>query len=283
MMTDDNTNNMSRIETASPHDGVEKDYLWLHVKSLPYFRSLLRAVEARFYNEITLPSPTIDIGCGDGHFASVAFDRKMEVGIDPWWEPIREAARWGAYHSLIQSDGEQLPFPNKYFASAVSNSVLEHIPHIDQVLIEIGRVLKAGAPFVFCVPNDRLLPALSISRSLESIGLSSLAAGYRRFFERISRHYNSDPPDVWNERLEKAGFSIDRWWHYFSPEATAVMEWGHYFGLPSLVSRKLTGRWIISPTMWNLGTTYRMIKPYYDEMPIRDDGTYTFYIAIRNP
>ena len=102
----------------------QKDFLWLHVKDLPYFRSLLRAVEARFYQDIELPTPTLDIGCGDGHFASVAFDRQIDVGIDPWWEPLREAQKWGGYHSLIAADGARVPFPDGYFASAISNSAM---------------------------------------------------------------------------------------------------------------------------------------------------------------
>ena len=60
---------------------MSKDYLWLHLKELPYFRSLVRAVEARFYQDFELPAPTLDVGCGDGHFATVAFERPLEVGL----------------------------------------------------------------------------------------------------------------------------------------------------------------------------------------------------------
>ena len=48
------------------------DLLWQHLKDLPYFRALLRAVEARFYADLTLGEPALDLGCGDGHFASLA-------------------------------------------------------------------------------------------------------------------------------------------------------------------------------------------------------------------
>ena len=270
-------------QNKHPAVPMTKDYLWLHIRSLPYFRSLLRAVEARFYQNIELPSPTLDLGCGDGHFATVAFERQIEIGLDPSSAPIREAASLGGYKYLIQANGDSMPFPGGYFSSAISNSVLEHIPQIDDVLAETWRVLRPDAPFIFCVPNDRLLPTLSIARLLDKARLHSFADAYRSFFNTISRHHHSDSAEVWGERLQRAGFSIDRWWHYFSPAATAVMEWGHYFGLPSLVCRKLTGRWILSPTRWNLGLTDFMIRPYYEEDPLREDGTYTFYIARRNP
>ena len=266
--------NVNNIQT-------QKDFLWLHIKDLPYFRSLLRAVEARFFQDIDLQSPVLDIGCGDGHFASVTFTRKIEVGIDPWWDPLQEAYKLGGYQSLIAADGARIPFPDNYFASAISNSVLEHIPNVDYVLKEAWRVLKVNAPLIFCVPNDKLLSSLSIARGLEKFGLHAIANVYKNFFERIARHHHSDNPEIWQSRLSNAGFKLEQWWHYFSPSATAVMEWGHYFGLPSLIARKLTGKWILVPSYWNLALTYRMIKRYYEENPIRDDGTYTFYIAKR--
>lgn len=258
-----------------------KDYLWQNLIALPYFRSLMRAVEARFYQDIELPGPVLDVGCGDGHFATVAFDHPLDVGIDPWGPPIHEAGTRGAYRLLVQGDAGRMPFPDAYFNSAVSNSVLEHIPQVEAVLQETARVLKPGAPFIFCSPNHQFLEALSISRALDRAGLHGAAGSYRAFFNRISRHYHSDPPEVWQPRLEQAGFEVVRWWHYFSPQALQVSEWGHYLGLPSLVSRKLTGRWILVPAHWNLDPTYHLIKRYYEADPVRPDGVCTFYITRR--
>ena len=231
-----------------------KDFIFLHLEDLPYFRALIRGVEAAYYQDIDLPAPIYDVGCGDGHFASLTFDKKIDVGLDPWHGPIHEAKHYGAYRGLVEADGAKSPFPNNHFASAISNSVLEHIPHLDSVLIETARVLKPGAPFYFCVPNPRYLSELSISRVL--------GKGYTEWFRRISRVYHADNPDVWEARLERAGFTLERWWHYFSPSAMRVLEWGHYFGVPSVVARVLTGRWIISRTRWNLALTERFVRKY---------------------
>jgi hypothetical protein len=59
-----------------------------------------------------------------------------------------------------------------------------------------------------------------------------------------------------------------------------VLEWGHYFGLPSLAARKLTGRWVIAPTKWNLWLTENFVRRYASETSI-EDGTFTFYVAKR--
>ncbi len=258
---------------------TNKDYLWLHLRELPYFRALLRAVEARFYENLELPSPTLDLGCGDGHFASIAFERPLEVGIDPWWGPLCEAETRQVYQGLAQSDGAALPFPDHYFASAVSNSVLEHIPHLEGVLPELARVVKPEAPFIFCVPNHNFMANLSVGRFLDQVRFNRLGDAYRTFFNRISRHHHCDPPEVWESRLERAGFRIERWWHYLSPEALRTLEWGHYLGLPSWVSRVLTGRWILASNEWNLSLTRRYVQRYYDEPIASENGAYTFYLA----
>jgi len=250
-----------------------KDYLYLHLRDLPYFRALIRGVEAVFYQGLSMPSPTLDVGCGDGHFASLVFDRQIDVGLDPWTAPIHEAGRRQAYRFLVQADGGRSPFPDGYFASAFSNSVLEHVPNIDTVLADVSRCLQPEAPFYFCVPNEHYLSELSLSRLL--------GKGYADWFRRISRVEHADGPKAWKDRLERAGFKLDRWWHYFPPAAMRVLEWGHYFGLPSLLVRKLTGKWILAPAKWNLRLTEKFVRPYATCEPV-EDGTFTFYIARKN-
>ena len=123
----------------------------------------------------------------------VILPRSLLIGKLMWAlthgpRPIHEAGRRNCYRLLVQADGAQVPFPQGYFASAFSNSVLEHIPHIDDVLADTARVLKPGAPFYFCVPNERYLSELSISHLL--------GKGYTEWFRRISRVQHADGPQV---------------------------------------------------------------------------------------
>lgn len=256
-----------------------RDYLTPHLRDLPYFRALLRAIEARFYEGISLPEPVLDLGCGDGHFASLAFDQPLTVGLDPWWGPLQEASHRTAHRHLTCAAGDSMPYPDNYFASAISNSVLEHIPDLDPVLAETARVLRPGAKFIFCVPNDRFLDTLAIGSWLDGLGLSGLAQTYRDFFNRISRHYHCDPFHTWKNRLAEFGFQIEGWWDYFPPPALHTLEWGHYFGVPSWVSKVLFGRWILAPTSWNLFLTDRLVRPHYEADPRDSLGVYSFYIT----
>ena len=249
---------------------IPKDFLFLQISSLPYFRGFLRAIESSYYQDLPMPAPIYDVGCGDGHFASLTFENKLDVGLDPWHNPIHEAKKFGAYKSLVEADGSRSPFPSNHFASGLSNSVLEHIPHIDAVLEETARVLKPNAPFYFCVPNPRYFSALSLTKIF--------GKPYENWFRKISRVHHADEPDVWEARLNRAGFALEKWWHYFPPAAMRVLEWGHYFGVPSVAAKVLTGKWIISPTKWNLALTESYVKKYASPAPV-DDGTFTFFIA----
>jgi SAM-dependent methyltransferase len=264
--------------TDSEAAGGGKDFLWLHLRELPYFRAILRAVEARFYQGLDLPRPILDVGCGDGHFASVTFESRIDIGVDLHLPSLREAGGRGVYHLLLDSDGTRLPLRSESLGSAFSNSVLEHLPDLDGVLAEISRALKPGAPLFFTVPNPGYRTELSFPRFLASLGLRRAARGYQNYFMWMSRTRNMMYEPEWTERLARAGLAVERTARYFSPAALQALEWGHYFGAPSLLARWLTGRWILVPRRWNLWLTERLTRRYYLEM-LCPDGTYSYYLA----
>jgi SAM-dependent methyltransferase len=256
------------------------DLLWQHLKTLPAFRALLRAVEARFYPYIPLPEPTLDLGCGDGHFAQMAFPgRTITAGIDPWWRPLQKATRAGNYAVPVQAMGDYLPFADGFFAGAFSNSVLEHIPDIQPVLNEVSRVLKPGARFIITMPSHYFTDYLGGGAFFDRLRLDGLAGRYRRLFNKISRHAHTDPPEKWAGRLAAAGFGIERWQYYFSRDALRALEAGHVQGLPSAVLHALTGHWIIAPWKSSLRPTERWVRPFYEEAAEIDSGAYLLFVA----
>jgi SAM-dependent methyltransferase len=269
--------------------GTAGDLLWQHLKALPAFRSLLRAVEARFYQDfLPLEEPVLDVGCGDGHFASIAFPRPLRAGIDPAAGCLREAGQWGAYHLLAQASGDALPFPSGHFSTVVSNSVLEHIPAVEPVLAEVSRVLRdpdpaqgrPGGRFIFCVPGERFTELLLFTDLFRGLGLEGLARAYERYFNRISRHHHCDGAETWERRLAAVGLELTTSFYYFSRQATHALDAGHYLGFPSLAAKRLFGRWILVPTRWNLALTERWLRPLYEE-PLPEVGAYLFCVATK--
>jgi SAM-dependent methyltransferase len=254
------------------------EILWRHIPSLPYFRGFLRAVEDCFYQDIPLTHPVLDLGSGDGHFASTAFDHKLDVGLDPWVKPTKEARQRDAYRILILGEGGRIPFGDGTFAMVTSTSVLEHIPDLSPVLREAARVLKPGGTFVFCVPNHRFPGALWGRNFLMNIGLPKVAAAYSRWFNRIARHAHTDSPEVWQARLNEAGFDLLDTWDYFPPKALHILEWGHPLGLPALINKKQFKRWVLVPRRWNLALPWKWTRPFMDD-PRSPEGVCSFFIA----
>jgi len=254
--------------------------LWRHLSALPYFRGFLRAVEDRFYQDIDLPEPVLDVGSGDGHFASVAFQKKLDVGLDPWAAPMKEAKAREGYQLLVLAEGAQIPFPEAHFTSVVSTSVLEHIPDIQGVINDISRVIKPGGKFVFCVPNHRFPLKLWGKLFLHKLGLRSLGESYSRLFNRIARHAHTDAPEIWVNRLNLAGFEVEDTWDYFSPRMLHILEWGHPLGLPYWVSKKLFGKWVLFPNRFFLAIPWAMTRKYMNS-PKSAEGVCSFFIARR--
>lgn len=268
------------------------DPLWDQLKGAPAFRALLRAVESRFYQELELPRPVLDLGCGDGHFARTTFFSPPEIGIDPWWRPLQEASEAGVYGLAVQAEGHRLPFADGQFGAVISNSVLEHIQDVDAVLRDAARVLSSpdqaghdgeigpAGTLVMTVPSEHFADFLSISTFLRRVGLDRAAAAYEGWFNRVSRHHHCDSPSVWHRRLTAAGLRTVRWQYYFSRGAHRRLEWGHYLGVPSLVSKLLFGRWVIAPWRSSLRWTERWLRPSFDEPP-PERGAYLLIVAER--
>jgi SAM-dependent methyltransferase len=116
-----------------------------------------RAVEMEKVIQYGLPNGQgLDLGCGDGHLMAIILahigPRNM-VGIDI--DPYETALARGRmiYQEVITSSADCLPFIDSQFDFVFSNSVLEHIPNIEGVLIEVARVLRPGGSFLFTVPG----------------------------------------------------------------------------------------------------------------------------------
>lgn len=272
-MTDDATIHNSQFLIHN-----SDDLLWRQLKTIPAFRAVLRAVEARFYGCVELPAPVLDVGCGDGHFSQMTFPGRLAAGIDPWWNPLKKSAQAGQYDVLAQAMGDRLPFPDNHFASAFSNSVLEHIPDIQPVLNDVNRVLQPDGRFLITMPSHYFTEWLGGAALFEKLGSDGLAEWYRQKFNGISRHAHTDPPEVWAARLAQAGFEIERWQYYFSKEALRALEIGHAQGIPAAIMHALTGHWIVAPWESSLKWTDRWLRPYYDE-PFGETGAYLLIVA----
>lgn len=118
--------------------------------------SLWRAVELAHIINSPFPSGRgLDLGCGDGRILKRILGhvgpREM-TGIDLDSRETDAARALGLYAAVHTGPASEIPEPDNSFDFVFSNSVLEHIPNLAEVFVEVARVLKPGGTFVFTVP-----------------------------------------------------------------------------------------------------------------------------------
>jgi SAM-dependent methyltransferase len=230
---------------------------------------------------VELVAPVLDIGCGDGHFASIAYDTPIDVGIDLSRPEVAEAGARGreVYRHVMVASATDLPFPDASFSTVLSNCAIEHMPDLDRVLSEIARVLRPGGTFATTLPSEHFADMLLGSTVLRRLRLHRGAAAYGRFFHRISHHHHVDPPDTWRRRLAAYALEMDEHQYYFSARSHRRFDASHYLGVPNLVTRKLTGRWVLHPIHGRLFD--RWLRPSYDEPLPQPIGAYQYVRCTR--
>ena len=150
----------------------------------------------------------LDIGCGDGLFAFILFDEKIDRGIEPNERELQRAKEFDAYKELIKCNGKDIPKESGSFNTIFSNSVLEHILEVESVIDEAYRLLALRGRFYVTVPTDKF-DKYSISYQVFSFfGLYSLAEKYRNIFNKFWKHFHFHKQEEWEKIFENSGFEV---------------------------------------------------------------------------
>ncbi len=259
---------------------MKDNFLHTYLDSRPMHFSLLRSVECNLYQGLSLDRPILDLGCGDGFFASTTFHSPLEFGVDPSTRYMEDAKDSGVYHNLLRANGSSLPFPDEYFGSAISNSVLEHILDLDATLQEIYRVLQKGAYFVFTVPADDYTEYLLGTHIFRLLHLRLLEKLYSWYFTYISRHIHYLSYDTWVEKLNNIGFEVVNFRPYFSRKAMWIFDLTHWLGYPAFIYKMIVNRWVLFQGMSTYLPFHNLLKSFarLEEM---DAGAYFYFLCRR--
>lgn len=217
-----------------------KDYLHKFLKEKPFFFSIVRPKEADLYQRYKpFKRPILDLGCGDGFFAQVAFG-KVDVGIDPDKSVIKEAKFRKIYQEVKPYNGRTIPYENDYFSTVLCNSTFEHIQNLKEVLNDVIRVLKTGGILYFTVPTDQWPQYL--------FGNKILGKKYEEYFVKKSNHYNLYFFYKWKEILSQLGFEVVYHTHYLDNKKIMwLFDISHYLSISSLITKKIFNRWVLFP------------------------------------
>ena len=120
----------------------------------PRYRLKRRALEAaRILRQHAAHNPRIlDLGTADSLMLDIvcrSTEPSLAVGIDLSWELLQTNAR---KVPVLMADAEKLPFPGSCFDAVIATAIIEHVPHPDEFVGEIRRVLKPGGICVITTP-----------------------------------------------------------------------------------------------------------------------------------
>lgn len=222
-----------------------KRYLAIAPSALAYER----AIECALHVGKSWPAPILDIGCGDGIFAKILFEGKIDTGIDPDADEVSRAKPLDKYEELIVCYGDKIPKPDGSYNTVFSNSVLEHIPDLQPVLREVHRLMSDDARFYITIPTDRLEQATFLARALSAVGLKQLAYRYGKFYNRFWRHYNVHSLEGWRAVFAEAGFEVEIERAYVPKNLSTLYDLLTPLALPALIAKKRFRRWLLVPAL----------------------------------
>lgn len=223
----------------------KKAFLEEYLNEAPVPLAFERAFECLILSQQIFDRPILDIGCGDGIFAKIVFDEKIDTGIDPLSHELESAKKYQMYNELIEAFGDNIPKPDGTYKTVFSNSVLEHIENLDPVLREINRVLMPGGSFYATIPTNYFEKYSGISKILNGIGLKDVALKYNTFFNKFWKHYHFYDKQGWTKKFERNGFNIANVTEYGAPKDCLFNDLWVPFTIPNFIVKKLFNRFFL--------------------------------------
>jgi ubiquinone/menaquinone biosynthesis C-methylase UbiE len=217
-----------------------------YISRAPLALALERSMECHILSQNRCEHPVLDLGCGDGIFASVLFKDKIDVGIDPDTKELERARSIDRYKELIGCGAEKIPKPDGTFQTIIANSVLEHIPTIKEVLTEARRVLAQEGRMYVTVPTEKFDHFTFPYQFLSGIN-PNLAQRFGRFYNRFWRHYHCYDAAGWQKLFNECGWAAVQQREYDPKTTCLIFDSLVPLSLPSFLSRKFLNRWFLFP------------------------------------
>jgi SAM-dependent methyltransferase len=191
--------------------------------------------------------PILDVGCGDGLFASIAFEGTEVWGIDIDGSEGRWAAKSQAYTQVVLGDVTRAKLPDAFFGTCVANCSLEHVPRVDQALINIRNSLRPGGRAYLFVPNKNWARQLLSYRALAAAGFERGAELLRSSVDSFFKHHHLHDDREWRDMTEAAGLKVVAVEPVLSTGTTVAFELLLLPSLAGYLNKQLTTRWTNFP------------------------------------
>ncbi len=152
------------------------------------------AILARRYGK--RGSRLLEIGSGLGHLVG-QLENSFEahaVDINHW--ALKESLQVADSTLHVASSAEELPFADGMFGVVIIKHVVEHLPHPERAIAEIGRVIAPGGTLILATPN--LASLLKPWKGVRWIGYQD------------PTHIALKPPEDWLSLVRANRFQVQR-------------------------------------------------------------------------
>ncbi len=141
-------------------------------------------------------SRLLEIGSGLGHLVGQLEGTFKTAAVDVNHWALCQSVTVAPLTPLQVASAEELPFPKDYFGVVIIKHVVEHLPHPEKAIAELGRVIGPGGILILATPNlDSLLKPWKGDRWI----------GYQD-----PTHINLRPPAEWLTLIRQQGFKTLR-------------------------------------------------------------------------
>lgn len=256
-----------------------------YLQKVPTSLALIRAIEASLFSKITMEGLVLDLGCGDGLFAHfVSPNHKIDYGIDINEKELKLAQKTGNYQQLIKADIHKLPFANETLSTVFSSSTLEHVPNLEEALLEINRILKPGGKIIITSPSAYY------SRYLFFAQFPFMGNLYAKVNNSIFEHRNLFKKEDWQKIFTESNYTLKTAFYYNSKTIICLYDLYLLIAIPSFLFKKLLNRYFLISKLRQI-TAYLdykiLIKHYQKEVQetLKEDrpqGGCIFLVAQKN-
>ena len=183
---------------------------------------LFRSIELKLLKKTIDPyisgnKRILDLGCGEGIVSSIIFDKQVDYGLDTDKKALEYAKKRGIFNRILLTNARKISLRDNSVDIVFSNSVLEHIPYVHEVLKEVSRVLKPNGLFIFT----------TISNQFENYTLFQIPFIHRWWGKARNtkfEHYHTYSLSHWIKLLHMYDFSYQEGYYYISPGTVRFWE-----------------------------------------------------------
>ncbi len=255
-----------------------EDFFNTYGRLAPVSLFIIRAKECELFSRYVYERPILDIGSGEGIFASTLFEGQIDVGVDIDLKNVYKARKLRAYKEVYCREAEDLPFSSSYFRTVISNCVLEHVQDLDRTLSEIRRVLTPGGRAYLSVVTSLFSEAMSLSDiMLNKLGIKLKLSS--KLLDYLFCHNYVLSADEWKMRITKAGLTIKEVYPYLSPQLLHIMGFFLVSSLSSFIYKRTINRWKLFPKFNRPKVFMNFIRRYYDKES--EEGGCLFFVVSK--